>query len=58
MVQYLQMTEGEKTDEEIQALMNLAVKRGLPADVAVNPFITNEERRNILDGKIQDPEWD
>ena len=52
------MTEGEKTDEEIQALMNLAVKRGLPADVAVNPFITNEERRNILDGKIQDPEWD
>lgn len=35
-----------------------ANNNGIHVDVAVNPFLSEKERQDILDGKIQDPEWD
>ena len=44
--------------EKIKADMETAIKNGVHIDVAVNPFINEEERMAILSSQMQDPEWD
>jgi hypothetical protein len=36
----------------------LAIKNGIHIDVAANPFISEEQRKAVLERKVQDPEWD
>lgn len=36
----------------------LALKNGVHIDVAANPFISEDQRKAVLEGKGQDPEWD
>lgn len=44
--------------QEIEAKMEEARKNGVHIDVALSPFIEEDNRQPILDGQAQDPEWD
>lgn len=44
--------------QEIAENYEIARKYNVHIDVAVNPFIREEDRVKILRGEEQDPEWD
>lgn len=50
--------ERQQTDPEIETKMEVARKNEVHIDTVVNPFLKQEDRSHILEGKMQDPEWD
>ena len=46
------------TEDQIKADIKVAQENGVCVDAAVNPFIAEEDRKDIIEGKAQDPEWD
>lgn len=43
---------------KIEADMKTAQENGVHIDAAVNPFLNEEDRQEIIKGLAQDPEWD
>lgn len=43
---------------KIEADIKTARENGVHIDAAVNPFISEEDRQEIIKGLAQDPEWD
>jgi len=50
--------ENEDRDKTIQTDIKTALAHGVHVGAAVNPFIREEDRPAIIEGKAQDPEWD
>jgi len=50
--------KNEDREKTIQSNIKTALAHGVHIDAAVNPFIKEEDRPAIIEGKAQDPEWD
>jgi hypothetical protein len=48
----------EDRNKKIEVDIKTALEHGVHIDAAVNPFIKEEDRQTIIEGKVQDPEWD
>ncbi len=50
----------EAVDEQLTENPNIkrARQNNIHIDVAVSPFLSDAEREKILQGELQDPEWD
>lgn len=47
-----------KTEVQIEVDIQTARESGVHIDAALNPFLNEEDRKDIIEDKAQDPEWD